>query len=319
MKLSTVTSLLIIPAMLMTAQASTLATRAGQIAKTEDFETHHFMASSVKQNQLRSNPSEIENTIAEVLAPRVYNGNEKIKLALKPEEQRYQDLLVERAPLSAALNIAERRARAQFDANNSTVIERARELWTIDTKKYYVEENADITQMFFDFTRRPFDETVARIRQAQADIAKGEDFDAVVQKYSDDAHVTTSKGAYKGLAQVTSDAVMGRLIFKTLKVGEISGPTPSRVGFHIVRLDRKVERTKKPFDEVKAAILAELMEDAAKAARVALLEKLTQEKTNINAEAFDAFLIKADPLLEQKKREIGSAVSESESELKTPK
>lgn len=304
MKITIATSLLIVSAAFASVHAATLATRASQTVTTDDFEAQHFMSSPIKQNALRSNPTEIENTITEVLAPRIYNSNEKIRLTLSPAEQQYQNLVVERAPLSAALNIVERRARAAFDANNPTTIERARELWAIDAKKYYVEETADITQIYFDFTRRPFDETTARIRQAQADIAAGTSFDAVVQKYSDDAHAPTSKGAYKGLAFIGSDPVMGRLIFKTLAPGEISGPTPSRAGFHIVRLDRKNERSKKPFEDVKGAILAELMEDTAKSARVALLEKLTQDKTNINTEAFDAFLIKSDPSLEQKMREV---------------
>ena len=309
MKLTKAISLFLITAAFTAAHAATLATRAGQIATTEDFEAQHFMLSPIKQNALRSNASEIENTIIDVLAPRVYNNTEKSRLVLTPEEQRYQNLLAERAPLSAALNIVERRARAAFDASKPTTVERARELWAIDTKKYFVEEAADITQMFFDFTRRTFDETTARIKQAQAELAAGTSFDEVVQKYSDDAHVATSKGAYKGLAFVGSDPVMGRLIFKTLKPGEISGPTPSRVGFHIVRLDRKIERTKKPFDEVKGAILADMMEESAKAARVVLLEKLMQEKTDINKTAFDAFMIKSDPALEQKIREIDKNIT----------
>ena len=286
------------------AHAELLAKRGGVVVNTDDFAIHHFMSSPLKIKALRENRVEIENTVNEILAPRTYNEDAPARLKLTPEEQAYSDMVVERGPLNAALNIAERRARANFDASDPKTTARARELWTVDEKNYYAEETADFTQIFFDLGRRNFSEIIERVKLTQADLGKGMPFDAAVLKYSDDANVVTQRGSIRGLQYGRADPVIGKLIFTKLTEGEISDVVSSRIGLHIVRLDKKTKRSKKPFEEVQGQVLERLLEDAAKAARLAVLDSLTKTNTVINEVGFDALLIKPDPLLEEKRRAI---------------
>ena len=288
-----------------TLHATTLATRGSIIVTTDDFASHHYMQAPPKVEALRWSPREIESTINEVLVPRAYNSDRALRLDLSPEEQAYAALIVERAPLNAALNIVERRARAQFDANSPLIITRAKELWALDTKEFYSEVTADFTQIFFDVGKRSFDDVTSRINAATKELSDGKSFDELVQKYSDDANVVTNKGLIQGLQYGRTDPVIGRLIFTKLKEGEISSPVPSKIGLHIVRLDRKTVRTKRPFEDVQKQISEKLLEDAAKAARVALIEKLqTSGEVVIDSVAFEAFLKKDDPSLEGKRRAL---------------
>jgi len=121
---------------------------------------------------------------------------------------------------------------------------------------------------------------------------------------TDDKNATETSGKLKGISILGADALMGNLIFKRMKEGEISAPTPSRIGLHIVRLDKKYPRTKKPFEEVMPKIVEQLLDDSAKNARVELLDKLSAIDTVVNEKAFDDFLIKTDPALEQRRREL---------------
>ncbi len=284
--------------------AQTLATRNKVSVTVEDFYAYHYMNSPKKVEALRGSPKEIESTITEVLAPRTYNTLPDAKTKLDPIESRYVKLQQERAPLLAELNVIERRVRAQFDPNNASTLARARELWALDTDRFLTDEFADITQIYFDLALRPFADVAKRIDEAQTALASGQNFETVLQKYTDDKLAKDTKGRLLKITSAGSDPLMGNLIFRKLKEGEVSAPTATRIGLHIVRLDKKYPKTKKSFDEVKGQIFEQMMEEGVKNARLSFLEKLAPEQTAINAENFEDFLIKPDPKLEEKRREI---------------
>lgn len=253
---------------------------------------------------LRASPKEIENTITEVLAARSYNLRSDLHTKMDDAERRYYELQKERAGLLAELNVRERRAKVRFNPEDPAILARAREIWLTDTTRFYNDESADITQILFDVAGRPFDEISERIKAATAELAAGTSLESVLTKYTDDKNAKDTNGKLRGISIVGADALMGNLIFKRLKEGEVSAPTPSRIGLHIVRLDKKHPRSKKPFEEVKPKIMEQLLDDAAKNARVELLDKLNAIETVVDEKAFEDLLIKTDPALEQKRREI---------------
>ena len=298
----------LVPLLLLSALpvfAQTLATRGSLTVTVDDFYAHHFMNAPAKVDALRSSPREIDNTITEVLAPRAYAAKSAaMRTDYTPEEQRYYAMQLERAPLTAALNIAERRARAKFSADDPQVIARARELWLLDTKAYYVEEQVDITQILFDPTLHPFEELARRIEAVQAELRQGAQFDELVQKYSDDKLVKENKGRITGINFAGADARMGALLFKQLKEGEISAPAVTRIGLHLIRLDKKHPRTKRPFEEVRPTITADLMEQDAKQARLALIDSITEGETTIKEAGLKVLMPPTVPNLSEKMREL---------------
>ena len=265
--------------------AETLATYDELAATSEDFQALHFMNSPTKVQALRENLKEMENSINEILSPRAYNANKAAQLTLTLEESHYAALQQERAALNAALNIAERRARAAFRPDDALIVARSREIWLADTTAYFADESADFSQIFFDLNKRSYSEATERIAQAKAELARGVSFDDVLQKYSDDANAATSKGQMKEMVISRIDPIIGRLIFKKLEPAQVSDAIPSRAGLHIIRLDRKFPRAKKPYEEVKRAILEKMLEDAAKTARLSLLDSLNLAKIKPNLEA----------------------------------
>jgi PPIC-type PPIASE domain len=285
-------------------ESATLATRGDISATTEDFYAYHYMNSPRKVEALQSSPREVQSTITEVLAPRSYNRQKDARTKLDVIERRYMDIQLERAPLLAELNVLERRARASFNANDPVTVARARELWTLDTTKFFVDESVDITQIFFDFALRPFPEVIARIGEAEKALAAKVPFEEVLKKYTDDKKAAETGGKLTRIGLAGADALMGNLLFKQLKEGEVSQPTPTRIGIHIVRLDKKHPRSKRPFEDVKNQIIEQLLEDSVKNVRLAFLDSLAKPETVINDKAFEDFLIKSDPSLEEKRREV---------------
>ena len=286
------------------AASATLAKQGDITVNTEDFYAYHFMNTPKRVEALRESPKELQSSIVEVFTPRAYRKHPELQAKKDIEEQRYYALQLERAPLLADLNLIERRTRAAFNAADSTIVARAKEIWIADGAKFMEEESADITQIFFDFGLRTYPETIARIAEAQKQLADGASFDEVLSRYTDDKAAKETKGKLTNISSARSDPLMGVLIFKKLTEGQVSPPTPSRIGLHIVRLDKKHPKHQRPFDEVKGKIFEQLMEDAVKRARSAFVESLTRDEFTVDEKAFDDFLIKEDPALEAKRREV---------------
>ena len=286
------------------ASSATLAKQGDITVSTEDFYAYHFMNSPKKVDALRESPKELQSTIVEVFTPRAYRNHPELQAKKDAQEQRYYALQLERAPLLADLNLIERRTRAAFNAADPIVIERAKEIWISDTAKFIDEESADITQIFFDFGLRTYAETIARIAEAQKQLADGAPFEDVLLRYTDDKAAKETNGKLQNISSARSDPLMGAIIFKKLNEGQVSPPTPSRIGLHIVRLDKKHPKKKRSFDEVKGKIFEQLMEDAVRRARVAFIESFNRDDISVDEKAFDDFLIKTDPALEEKRRDV---------------
>lgn len=286
------------------ADVATLATKGPISVTTDDFYTHHFMNAPAKVKALRESDRELDSTITEVATARLFAKTGTAQLQLSAEERKYYDMLVERTPLAAYLNIAERRARAKFSVNDPLVIGRARELWVVDQKAYFTDESADITQIFFDLSLRPFSETNTRVQAALADIKAGRPFEEVLAKYSDDKGIERTKGKVNNIQLARTDPLMGKTIFKKLELGEVSDAVPSRIGLHIVRLDAKRAPQKKPFDEVKGVIFEQLLEETAKNARIDVINEVNKVPTVLDEKGVDGFRVKGDPEFEEKRRKL---------------
>lgn len=288
----------------LSAQTVTLANKGPIVVTTEDFYTHHFMNAPAKIQALRESDRELDNTITEVATARLFANTAATHPQLAADERKYLDMLMERTPLAAHLNIAERRARARFSIADPLVIERARELWLTDQKAYLTDESADITQIFFDLSLRSFKDTTTRVDAAQAEIKAGKPFEEVLAKYTDDKGVDRTKGKVLGIQLARADPLMGKTIFRKLEIGEVSDVVPSRIGLHIVRLDAKRAPKKKSFDEVKGAIFEQLMEETAKNARLDLINEINKTPTVLNEKGLDGFRVKGDPEFEEKRRKL---------------
>lgn len=304
MKLAILAILLTATSCTGVATSATLAKQGDVTVSTDDFYAHHYMNAPKRVEALRESPKELQNTIVEVFAPRAYRFNPSKHVQKTPEEQRYYALQLERAPLSADLNLVERRTRAAFNAADPLTIERANEIWLTDATSFMNEESADITQIFFDFGLRPYADTIAQIADAQKQLADRAPFEEVLSRFTDDKAAKETGGKILSVSSARSDPLMGSLIFKKLNEGEISPPTPSRIGFHIVRLDKKYPKKKRSFDDVKGQIYEQMIEASVKRARLTFIESLSRDDVIIDEKAFDEFLIKADPALEEKRRQV---------------
>lgn len=93
------------------------------------------------------------------------------------------------------------------------------------------------------------------------DLEAGVKFEDLVLVHSQDPGSKNEKGAFKkalvlGMKDVDPHYLGG--VFEIEKVGGYSGIVESRFGFHIIRLDLITEAFYRPYEEVKAAVIADL-------------------------------------------------------------
>lgn len=100
------------------------------------------------------------------------------------------------------------------------------------------------------------DKALAKVKEAEAALAKGEAFEEVAKRLSEGP--TAPKGGDLGffgdgrMVKEFQDVAFG------MKVGQVSKPVRTRFGYHIIKVTDKREDRKKSFDEVKEQIVKSL-------------------------------------------------------------
>lgn len=95
-----------------------------------------------------------------------------------------------------------------------------------------------------------------------ASIRAGESFEALAGEFSDDSGTAAQGGDLGVLTRSQLPDELGGAIF-AMDEGELEGPIKTDFGFHVVRLDRILERGPLPLDQVRGELLTELRQRAA--------------------------------------------------------
>lgn len=105
-------------------------------------------------------------------------------------------------------------------------------------------------------------------------IVEGADFEKLAKDHSEDPGSAELGGDIGFFGTGSLDPFYEETMFR-LKVGEISEPVKSAFGYHIIKLEEIREQKAKPFEEVKATLIAEYQQGIAERKYFELSEKLT--------------------------------------------
>jgi peptidyl-prolyl cis-trans isomerase D len=90
-------------------------------------------------------------------------------------------------------------------------------------------------------------------------IRAGESFEDLAREFSDDGGTAANGGDFGVLTESQLPGDLGSAIF-SMNEGDVDGPIKTDFGFHVIRLDRILERGPLPLDQVRGDLLAELRE-----------------------------------------------------------
>ena len=133
---------------------------------------------------------------------------------------------------------------------------RARELYAVDKEKYLTDEEDRVQQILVGNTCYSNLEARDIARKAYEEAKAGkEDFLTLAAKYSDKGE-KANKGGDIGIGPVKRLVAPVREALAKMKPGDISEPVESPFGWHVLKLLERKPAAQKPYEAVKAEIIA---------------------------------------------------------------
>ena len=123
--------------------------------------------------------------------------------------------------------------------------------------RYGAEEQFRARHIFFKIDKKATPEERAKIEAQANEVLKearsGQDFIELAKKYSTDPAAARDGGDLGTFKKEDMLPEIGETV-AALKPGEVSGLVLSPAGYHIIKLEEKIQGNAKPFDEVKGEI-----------------------------------------------------------------
>ena len=134
-------------------------------------------------------------------------------------------------------------------------------------------------------------ESKAKAEKILADIKAGGDFASLAKEHSADKSNADKGGDLGFFTRGKMVPEFETAAFTLAKAGDVSGVVETKFGFHIIQLQEKKSAGVRPYDEVKADLVKEIIASVKQDARIAYAQKMQQGVTT-NAEAIAEFAAK---------------------------
>jgi peptidyl-prolyl cis-trans isomerase C len=168
--------------------------------------------------------------------------------------------------------------------------ELARERYVANPEKYDVPETLDVQHVLITSTTRSEEEAKALAATIEAEARKNpSDFDALVEKYSDDADKSKSHGLVKnaGGHRVKGFAEAAQALAKP---GDISPVVETSVGYQVLKLVAKEPKRRKSFEEVRDQTLETMKQEFVARAVQNQADQLRNQPIDVNSDLADSLL-----------------------------
>ena len=130
-----------------------------------------------------------------------------------------------------------------------------------DLQKYYDAHKEEFKKGQEIQTRQIVVKTEQEAKEIQARIAKGEDFAELAKKYSIDPTAKKTGGDIGFHPKGTLIPEFEAAAFKLTKVGQVTPPVKTQLGFHLIKLEGLRSGTYVPFAEVKDFIRQKMTQE----------------------------------------------------------
>jgi peptidyl-prolyl cis-trans isomerase C len=155
------------------------------------------------------------------------------------------------------LQAIEEKAGREFDARDMTAA--ARERYLVDSAQFQEPEQVSASHILFEISKHGDEGARKLAEDARKRVLAGEDFNALATQVSEDPSAKSNHG-HLGFfpASGRMDPAFSKAAFALAKPGEVSEPVRTPFGWHIIRLEDRKPASTRPFEEVKARIIADM-------------------------------------------------------------
>jgi len=207
----------------------------------------------IKELNIRVSEEEIRQAIDDVRKQNNFTSQEALVTALAGQGlslDQYRSQLREQLE---KLKLVSMEVRAKVQVGETEM----REYYTANIAKYSEEESYRARHIFFKTGDKATQGEIQRSKTTAlavlADAKSGKDFAGLAKKFSEDPAARKDGGDLGSFKKGDMQPELEKVIL-ALKPGEISELVNTPIGFHIIKLEAKVDGTIKPFESVKAEI-----------------------------------------------------------------
>ena len=198
----------------------------------------------------------------------------------------------------------EAEAGAEFDADKSRFVGRAREIYLTEKARFERPEQLVATHILFDSKKRGADSAKQLAAETRARIVAGADMGGLAKALSDDPSAQVNNGRLDWFGRKEMDPAFADAAFALKHPGEVSEPVMSQFGWHVIRLESRRPPEVAPFDQVRDVLLAEQRKRFVDERREAAISAIRRDPQNqVNREAVDALTPRVD--VDAAKRALG--------------
>ncbi len=201
------------------------------------------------------------------------------------------------------INLLLRKLYKQIEQKDFTAL--ARQEYQVHKEKYRQPVQADVSHIMVDKKKQGEQKARKLIEDLRSRLQKGEDFETLAQKYSDDRGARENKGHIGLVEKGKILPEFDKVIFTMNEAGEISDVIESERGYHLLKLNKKILSHVPEFSEIKGTIIASLKKDYFEQEKRALLEDAEKRHTfKLDEKAIDTFIEKNLQAIERKKTAV---------------
>lgn len=167
-----------------------------------------------------------------------------------------QDVVKERMRLAADAELGEawltHYVEIQPEADYEAL---AREYYQLNQDSMLSPKKIDVSHILISAKDHPEEEALEIANKVSQEVKEDPaSFDDLVSKYSEDPSKSSNHGKFVGIGKGEMIKQFEDVAF-ALAEGEISEPVRTKYGYHIIRLDAHLPRTKRTFKEVKMQLM----------------------------------------------------------------
>jgi parvulin-like peptidyl-prolyl isomerase len=164
----------------------------------------------------------------------------------------------------------------------------AREQYISHKELYKVPAKTDVYHLLISTDIHSDSEAKALAEKARGEaLADPKNFAALVEKYSEDNSKATNKGLMKDAASAAFVQEFREAAGALTRVGEISPVVRTSYGYHVLQLSSRSPERQQSFDEVREQLTASVREQYIDTQRRDFVNRLNNEKLDINSATLD--------------------------------
>lgn len=265
-----------------------------EVRKT-DFETWRLQLSPGLQNRILNDKGQIRRLALQIMQDKTlaYDAK-KMGLDKTPEGKALIEAEYDRIYGKLMMAHIQQEALAQFESKRNTYEQRAKELYTVNKKRYETPERVNASHILFSLEKHSEEEGLTLAEKTRAEILGGADFNQKAKELSEDPSVRQNAGNLGWFTRENMVPEFSAAAFAMKEKGEISTPVLSKFGWHIILLHDKTPAGVKPFEAVKDEIMANLQSDFLASYQTDVLDKMDNNASiDFNENELDALYIKS--------------------------